>query len=158
MLQIELLLDPLSTEQKTAIAAYPVVTGTGTNMRLILPLSTGWLQTSQEEPPEIERYDDGTAFIPTAAPRPLTWEITLDAAHGLWTAAILEMVWSALRLSTFNGDAATTRLWDYSRPTATEDYTEFIVAVSEFSPPQDAIIGDAIRYANGGSLTLQEVI
>ena len=157
MLQLDLLLDPLTSGQKAAIASYPVITGSGATLRLILPLSLGWLTVSQDDPPEIERFNDGTARIPDASPRPLTWEITLEAAHGIWTATVLEMLWSALQLATFNGTGATTRLWDYTRPTDAEDYTEFVVAITEYSPPQDAMLGETTRYINGGSLTLLEV-
>ena len=159
MLKLELLLDPLTSGQKAAIASYPVVTGSGATMRLILPLLLGWLTVSQDDPPAIERFNDGTAFLPATGPRPLTWEVTLEASHGIWTAAVLEMLWGALRTKTFDGEPATTRLWDYTRPTATEDYTEFPVAVTSFSPPQDAVMGTATtRYINGGSLTLLEVV
>lgn len=158
MLKLDLLLDPLTSGQKSAIASYPVVTGSGATMRLILPLLLGWLSVSQEDPPEIERYNDGTAFLAATGPRPLTWEVTLEASHGIWTATVLEMLWGALRTKTFEGDPATTRLWDYTRPSATEDYTEWTVAMTAFSPPQDAMLGDTTRYINGGSLTLLEVV
>jgi hypothetical protein len=157
MLKLDLLLDPLTSGQKAAVASYPVVVGEGDEMRLALPIAVGWLTVSQDDPPEIERFNDGTARIPTTGPRPLTWGITLEAAHGIWTTTVLEMLWSALQSATFNGTEATTRLWDYTRPTSSEDYTEFVVAITGYSPPQDAMLGETTRYINGGSLTLLEV-
>ena len=158
MLRLELLLDPLTVGQKTAIAAYPCITGSGATMRLILPIPIGWLTTSQNDPPEIERYEDGEAFIPSAPSRPQTWEVTLDPAHGLWTATVIEMLLSALQLATYNGNPATTRLWDYTQPTPPAEYTERIVAIAGFSPPQDAALGDVTRFFSGGSLALLEVL
>ena len=156
---LEILLDPLSTAQKAAIASWPMVTGVGADMRVRVVVLPGRLTVSQDDPPPVERYNDGTARIPTASPRPLTWEITLDAAHGRMIGTILEMLHSAFQSLTFSGSPAVTRLWDYSRPIdGGEDYTEFTVTMLDFSAPQDAILGSDLRYIQPGSVTLQEVV
>jgi hypothetical protein len=118
----------------------------------------GRVTVSQPDPPEIERYNDSTPFVPTVPARPRTWEVTLDGAHAQTTAAILELMWNQLRVQTFTGLATHTRLADYSRPDGFTPYTLYNVALIGFEPPQDAIQGNPIRYLDGGSVTLLEVV
>ena len=158
LIQFNLLLDPLSPAQKATLAGQPLILGTGSDLRLMLVVNPDGVTVSQEPPPDIQRYDDGTAFVPATGPRPRTWEIQYDGAHGRIVVAVLEMLSSAMRLQTFNGQSAVTRLWDYSEPAGLLPYTEHTVALLNFEAPQDAIVGDALRYLEGGSITLQEVV
>lgn len=157
-LHFDLLLDPLSPAQRAALDGQALVVGSGADLRLMLVVNPDGVTVSQDPPSEIERYDDGSAFVSEPSPRPLTWEIQYGGAHGQVVSAALEMMVSAMRLSTFAGTSATTRLWDFSRPTGAAAYTEVEVALFNFEPPQDAIDGSTIRYLNGGSITLQEVV
>lgn len=156
--RIDILLDPLTVSQKAALDGQPFIEGSGATMRLRLMTLPGRISTSRPDAPEIQRFSDGSSFVPTLPSRPLTWEITLDGAHGQLTAAILETLWGQMRVLTFDGDVATTRLWDYSRPVSPLPYTEFSVALVSFDPPQDAITGNPIRYLDGGSVTFLEVV
>lgn len=154
---LKLLLDPLTNAQKAPLENYPMVEGTGADMRLLLPVGLGELEVTQEVPTELEWFSDGTPRIPAPVPRPLTWEITLSGAHARQIAVVLEVLWSALQLATFNGGNGTTRLWDYFYPTPPNDYRQHQVAVTAFEFPADAMLGKELRYLSGGSLILVEM-
>lgn len=156
-IQLELLLDPLSPEQKLGLMGQSLILGVGDNLRIMMSVPIGSLTITQDEPPPVQRYDDGTPFIPVAPPRPLTWEIQYGGAHGQVITAAIETLYSSFRLLSFQGSPAVTRFWDYSQPTIADAYTEFNVALIGFEPPQDVILGPTSRYLNGGSITLREI-